>query len=144
MNLFLMAIPIYLETTTQPSQLLQQWRSTFLRGHTKGPALSIATGTLYAVAAWYRHVAGNAYWRVFAVAGATTVSMIPYTWIVMMSTNNALFSAVDASKEGQGAINWAEAETLVVRWSRLNAVRALFPFSGAVIGMLGISGILAF
>lgn len=135
MNLFLLTIPVLLETTQQTQQLLHQWTRVFYSGHRKGPGISIATGLIYGYAAWSKHAAGSP-WRVFAVAGATTVSMIPYTWIVMQSTNNALFRA-EARTKAEQAQSWTEAESLVKTWNRLNAVRALFPLAGAILGILG-------
>lgn len=135
MNLFLLTIPVFLETTPQTAQLLHQWSRVYYSGHRKGPAISIATGMIYGVAAWSKHAAGSP-WRVFALAGVTTVSMVPYTWTMMQSTNNALFRAEARSKagneEGRG-----EAERLVKSWNRLNAGRALFPLAGAILGILG-------
>jgi len=61
---------------------------------------------------------------------------VPYTWIVMQGTNNALFHAEARSKNGNEG-SWGEAEGLVKAWNLLNAVRALFPLAGAVLGMLG-------
>lgn len=135
MNLFLLTIPVLLETTQQTSQLLHQWSRVFYSGHRKGPAISIATGLIYGFAAWSKYAAGSP-WRVFALAGVTTVSMVPYTWIVMQSTNNALFRAEARSKSEQEQ-SWAEAESLVKAWNRFNAVRALFPLAGAILGILG-------
>jgi noranthrone monooxygenase len=135
MNLFLLTIPVLLETTHQTSQLLHQWSCIYYSGHHKGPAISIATGMIYGCAAWSKHAAGSP-WRVFAVAGLTTVGMVPYTWIVMQGTNNALFRAEARSKNGNEG-SWGEAERLVKAWNLLNAARALFPLAGAVLGMLG-------
>jgi noranthrone monooxygenase len=135
MNLFLLTIPMMLETTNQPVQLLHQWSCVFYSGHHKGPGISIATGLIYSYAAWSNHAAGIP-WRVFALAGALTVGMVPFTWVFMMGTNNALFKAEAKSKSGGDRSSWKEVESLVKTWSGLNAIRALFPLSGAVLGML--------
>jgi len=142
MNLFLLTIPVLLETTHQTSQILSQWSHVFYSGHRKGPYISISTGLLYGYAAWSKHDAGES-WRVFAVAGATTVAMVPYTWIFMMSTNNALFRA-EARSKGGDSVSWVEAERLVQTWNKLNAVRALFPLTGAILGILGTCKLLSF
>jgi noranthrone monooxygenase len=135
MNLFLLTIPVMLETTHQPAQLLHQWSCIFYSGHHKGPPISIATGLIYSYAAWSNHTAGIP-WKVFALAGALTVGMVPFTWIFMMGTNNALFRAEAKSKSGGGGSSWKEVESLVKTWNGLNAIRALFPLSGAVLGIL--------
>ena len=79
----------------------------------------------------------------FAVAGATTVSIVPYTLTFMQGTNSALFRADDLAVKGTEPA-WSEAERLVLRWGRLNAIRALIPLAGGVVGLLGACGILVF
>lgn len=142
MNLFLLTIPVLLETTQQTSQLLHQWSRVYYSGHRKGPAISITTGLIYGFAAWSKHAAGSP-WRVFALAGVTTVSMVPYTWIVMQSTNNALFRAEARTKSEQEQ-SWGEAVSLVKAWNRYNAVRALFPLAGAILGIMGTCKLVVF
>lgn len=141
-SLFLLTIPVIIEGTNSSAQLLRQWHSIFYRGHIQGPAISTATGLMHSYAAWSRASQG-ATWRPFAVAAAVTVTMIPFTWVFMANVNNQLFRAVDLSgKEGEAP--WPEAERLVKLWGRWNVVRALFPLSGAVLGLLGATGLVAF
>ena len=129
MNLFLLTIPLLLETSTSTTHLLRQWNLVFYKGHVQGPSISIATGLTHAFAAWR---SGD---KRFAIAGAITVSMIPYTWIFMRNVNNGLFAAsewADEIKEGSNE----RVRQLVNTWSRFNAVRALFPLAGAILGMI--------
>ena len=92
----------------------------------------MATGLMYAWAAYVKS-GKNEDWRGFAVAGGTTVAMIPYTWIFMRSINNNLWAAVRGEKE---TINMPEAKAMLNTWSRLNMIRALFPLAGGVLGLL--------
>lgn len=142
MNLSLLTIPVLMETTQQTSQLLHQWSRVYYSGHRKGPAISIATGLIYSFAAWGKFAAGSP-WRVFALAGLTTVSMVPYTWIFMLRTNNALFRAEAQTKSGQEQ-GLGEALSLLKTWNRLNAVRALFPLAGAILGVLATCRLVVF
>ncbi|EME39098.1 anthrone oxidase-like protein [Dothistroma septosporum NZE10] len=142
MSLFLLTIPVILETTTVPSQLLNQWHRIFYRGHIQGPLISIATGLLYSYAAYQRSQRGAA-WKPFAVSAAVTVAMIPFTWVFMANVNNSLFRAVAVTEKG-GEGNWNEAQGLVRSWGAWNAVRALFPLSGAVLGLLSTCKIVSF
>jgi hypothetical protein len=87
----------------------------------QGPPFAIATGLIYSYAAHVKTGQGEE-WRGFAVAGATTVAMIPYTWIFMRSINNKLWAAVRGEKE---TCNMPEARDMLNTWSRLNMVRAL-------------------
>lgn len=142
MSVFMITIPVLVETTRQPGNLVNSWRKVYLSGHVRGPAIAGATGLIYAFAAWRKQAAGEP-WRVFAVAGATTVSIVPYTLTLMQGTNNALFRADDLAVKGTEPA-WAEAERLVIRWGRLNAIRALIPLAGGVMGLLGACGIWVF
>ncbi|KAJ9660484.1 hypothetical protein H2201_006906 [Coniosporium apollinis] len=138
-NLFLLTFPVLIETSPSTTVLLQQWKRIFLRGHIQGPALSVTTGLIYAYAAYAKSQQGQN-WKGLAIAGATTVSMIPYTWTVMTGTNNKLWAA--ATGEAKLTVGSREAQGLINRWSRLNAVRAMFPLAGGVLGLLSVLGVL--
>lgn len=142
MNLSMLAIPVLLDTTTQPSQLINQWVRIYHYGHQIFPAMAITTCLLYGYTAFSKRAARSR-WRVFAVAGATTLSMLPFTWIFMLRTNNALFGAQMESKAGRVA-SWDEAQNLVMTWSGLHFVRSLLPLMGAVLGLLGTCQVLVF
>jgi noranthrone monooxygenase len=105
----------------------------------QGPAISIATGLIYSYAAYSKSQNGEK-WRGFAIAGATTISMIPYTWIVMQRTNNKLWAAVRG--ESKETVSNAEAQGMLNTWSRLNMVRAMFPLAGGVLGLLSVLKVL--
>ncbi len=142
MSVFLITIPVLIDTTKEPARLVNHWRRVYLSGHVKGPAIAATTGLIHGYAAWNKHAAGEP-WRVFALAGLTTVCIVPFTLTFMQSTNNALFRADDLAIKGtEPAL--AEAQRLVIRWGRLNAIRALIPLAGGVLGMLGACGILVF
>ncbi|KAK4175384.1 hypothetical protein QBC36DRAFT_241279 [Triangularia setosa] len=142
MSVFLITIPVLIATTKQPAKLVNQWRCVYLSGHVKGPAIATTTGLVYVYAAWSKYAVGEQ-WRVFALAGATTVSIVPYTLTFMQGINNALFRADDMAGKGVEP-SWADAERLVLRWGRLNAIRALIPLAGGIIGLLGTCKMLSF
>jgi noranthrone monooxygenase len=133
MSLLLLTIPVILDTAPSATLLLDQWDIIFHRGHIQGPAISIATGTMHAAAAWR---SGE---PALAVAAAFTVAMIPYTWIFMRGVNTALFAASASTHEAKETQR-DRVKTLVARWSRFNAVRALFPLAGAVVGLVTLVG----
>ncbi|MCJ1247984.1 Anthrone oxygenase AgnL2 [Trapelia coarctata] len=135
MSLSLMAIPVFLDTTTQPSQLFHQWVRMYHYGHQVLPTMAVATFLLYAYAAISKGAAKNP-WAVFVVAGATTVSMLPFTWIFMVPTNEILFRLEGESKAALVA-SLDEAQELVKTWSWLHLVRSLFPLAGALLGLTG-------
>lgn len=135
MGLSLMAVPVLLETTTEPSQLFHQWVRMYHYGHQVLPTMAVATCLLYGYTAIRKRAAGRR-WSVFAVAGMTTVIMLPFTWIVMAPTNNTLFRLEVESKAAPVA-NWGQAQELVTKWSWLHFVRSLFPLAGAILGLTG-------
>ncbi|KNG83779.1 hypothetical protein ANOM_008218 [Aspergillus nomiae NRRL 13137] len=141
MNLHLLTIPILIETTQQPAQLVHQWSRIFYSGHRKGPGIAFVTGALYGYAAWAKHSVGEP-WHHWMVAAVTTVSMVPYTWMFMNATNTALFHAEDQFEKGGVEISLLESVRLVKKWDWLNTVRALFPLAGSVMGMLGVCGMM--
>jgi len=128
MSLFLITIPVLLGTSTSAKHLLSQWNLIFSMGHTRGPSIAIAVGVIHAFTAWSLEDSR------FVIAGLITISMIPYTWIVMRNVNNALFAASEWAEEAKEENNEGVRQ-LVNAWSRFNAVRALFPLAGAVYGM---------
>ncbi|KAL4750276.1 hypothetical protein BDW72DRAFT_194014 [Aspergillus terricola var. indicus] len=83
-------VPVLLETSTHPPQLLHQWARTYHYGHISLPSISIVTAILYFYIAAYQG-ARKQPWRKAALVGLLTIIMVPFTWIVMSSTNGMLF-----------------------------------------------------
>lgn len=136
MGLSLMAVPVLLDTTTEPAQLFHQWTRMYHYGHQALPTMAIATFALYGYTALSKRTAKKA-WGVFAAAGLTTVSILPFTWIVMVPTNNTLFR-LEAESRTAPVASWEEARNLVIKWSCMHLVRSLLPLAGAILGSMGI------
>lgn len=134
LSLSLIAVPVFLDTTTQGAQLLQQWERMYHYGHQALPTMAVGTFVLYAYVAFKRRR------RIFALAGSITVIMVPYTWFIMMPTNNELFRLEELARTEPAATGIAEARKLVVSWSWMHLTRALAPLAGAVVGALAIFG----
>ena len=132
-SLSVVAIPVFLDTTTHASQLYHEWARMYHYGHQILPGLAITTLMLYSYAA-LRNRAKKRPWAAYALAGVVTVSMIPFTWIFMVATNDTLFRL-----EAEGATSVAEgiekAQELVKLWGWLHLARCLFPLAGAVLGL---------
>ncbi|KAL4865128.1 hypothetical protein BDV12DRAFT_211210 [Aspergillus spectabilis] len=142
MSVYLLAVPSLFDTTTDPDHLLRHWSRIFLNGHIKGPIICLTTTALYGLATITKYSAGEA-WRVFAAAGLTTISMVPFTLTLMSPTNEALFRLEGEVKKGNTPA-WSDAERLVRDWNRFNATRAFFPLAGAILGLLGALKIVSF
>lgn len=139
MSLSLMAVPVFLDTTTDAPQLFHQWVRMYHYGHQILPTMAVGTFLLYAYTAAKRR-SDRASWGVFALAALTTVSMLPFTWLVMVPTNNELFRLEVVSKTEPLVKGIGEARELVVRWGWLHFTRSLLPLVGAIIGTIGTAG----
>lgn len=133
MSISAVAVPVFLDTTPEPALLFQQWARTYHYGHQALPTLSVATCGLYAYLAMKRRAAQQP-WLAYAAAAIVTVVMVPFTWIVMVPTNNLLFR-LTAESQTQPLISSMEAaRELVVKWTLMHATRSLTPLAGAIIG----------
>ena len=139
MSLSLMAIPVLLDTTTQAPQLFHQWVRMYHYGHQVLPTMAIGTCLLYNYTATKKYRAKKP-WGLFALAGVTTISILPFTWIFMVPTNNELFRLEAACKTEPLVRGIVEAKDLVVKWSWLHSIRSLLPLAGAIMGTIGTSG----
>ncbi|KAF2137732.1 uncharacterized protein K452DRAFT_312112 [Aplosporella prunicola CBS 121167] len=138
MDISLIAVPVLLDTVTQPAHLLQQWGRLYYYGHKMMPTLGVAVFTLYGYAA-IKNRAVKRPWRSFLLAGIITLVMVPFTLIIMRPLNNTMFELEAANKETP-VIALEEAQKLLVQWRCLHVVRSLFPLAGAALGSLAIFG----
>lgn len=139
MSLSLIAVPVFLDTTTEAPRLFHQWARMYHYGHQVLPGMAVGTFLLYGyVAAKKRGVKQP--WGVFVLAAVATVSMLPFTWIFMVPTNSELFRLEAASKEELSVAGIPEAKELVSRWAWLHFTRSLFPLVGAILGTAGTFG----
>lgn len=133
MGLSLIGVPILLDSNSQTDHLLRQWVCLFNYGHRLLPAISIATLLIYAYEVFNRWTGGES-WISYAVAGALTVGIIPFTLIFMHSTNNLLFRLEDEIKTNPKVTSLDTAQKLVTKWSRMHLMRSCFPLAGALLG----------
>jgi hypothetical protein len=133
MSLCLVAVPVLLDTATETTQLFVQWARMYHYGHQIMPAIAISTLLLYLYTCSRKRAARRP-WRLLALAGAATISIVPFTWIFMVPTNNELFRLLEASKTEPLVLGISEARKLVVRWTWLHFTRSLLPLAGAAIG----------
>lgn len=139
LSLSLIAVPVLLDTTTQAPQLLHQWVRMYHYGHQALPTMAVGTSLLYAYTAAHieksqRRVQYRPRWQVLALAALATVSMVPFTWLVMVPTNNKLFQLQEASKTDAHIATFEVARDLIVSWSWMHFTRSVMPLVGAVLG----------
>jgi hypothetical protein len=130
-----MAVPVMLKTTSEPAQLYKQWVVMYGYGHQVLPGLAIVTAALYARIASVQRMK-NRPWLRFTLAGLATVSIIPFTLICMMSTNDTLFALEKDSRAGNVRLSIGEAKAIVSWWSWLHLIRSMMPLVGVVCGVM--------
>jgi hypothetical protein len=81
-------------------------------------------------------------WKRYALAGVVTLTMVPFTWLIMVPTNNELFRRELVTRAGKQATSHimaiTDAKEMVIKWSWMHLTRSFFPLIGAVIGAVGI------
>jgi hypothetical protein len=136
MSISLIALPVLFDTTPEASLLFKEWVRLYHYGHQVLPTMAVATCFLYGFTAINKRAARQR-WGIFAVAGVTTVLMLPFTWIFMAPTNNILFG-LEAESKVAAVASLSEAHAIVNKWKWLHIVRSLFPLTGAILGLTGI------
>ena len=131
-------IPVMLDTNTKSSSLVGQWARLYHYGHIEMPALCIGATSLFGYGAQIKRGAQRPQWSTYALAAATTIAMVPFTWIFMAPTNNILFRMEAMPSEVEASVDLSEVRGLVVRWAWLHAMRSLFPMTGGVLGLTGV------
>jgi hypothetical protein len=130
-------IPVFLDTDTDSAHLLRQWVRVYHYGHIYMPALCVGTFGLYQYTALHNY-RNNGNWLLYAVAGATTIAMVPFTWVFMAPTNNVLFGLDKSATESMAVETLVSVQEIVVKWSWLHILRSLFPLVGVLLGFRGI------
>jgi hypothetical protein len=133
MGLSLIGIPLLLNSNAQTDHLLRQWVCLYNYGHRLLPAISIATLLIYAYVVFKKWTHGES-WISYAVAGVLTVGIIPFTLIVMLSTNKLLFRLENEIKTNSKVTTLDNARKLVTKWGRMHFMRSFFPLAGALLG----------
>lgn len=140
-SLSIIAVPVFLDTnggstSAAATQLVRQWARTYDYGHIILPGICIGVCGLYghAVLTSSTKCTTSSVCH-YAMAAATTVSMVPFTWLVMTSTNNALFQLQSTQPD---PASLSVAQGLIIKWAWMHVARCLFPLLGAFFGVRGI------
>jgi len=145
------------------SHLKQQWLWLYATGRATFPPLAATAALAYTYLSYLSDDELLA--RLYITAAVSTISIVPFTLLVMMPTNNLLAEAAAArggasprpavKREGvlgeeeevdKAVVTMKQASEvedeeflrLVVKWARLNYLRHLLPLAGAVIGLTAI------
>ncbi|KAL4983857.1 hypothetical protein BDW68DRAFT_190959 [Aspergillus falconensis] len=133
MTISLLFIPVWLDTITQSSYLLNQWLRSYHYGHLGHPSMAVLTLTLYTLSSWQRRSEGKR-WRALLTAGIVTILMSAFTLLFMIPTNTILLEYASGSP-GMETVELQEARRLVLKWGWMHLTRSFFPLIGAAIGI---------
>ena len=135
MSCSFLTVPVLLDTNSKGPNLVSQWARMYEYGQKIMPSLAIATLFCYIVACIGMYTADEP-WTRGALAGAITISIVPFTFIVMLPTNTKLFQMQKLSRPSSPSA--LEARSLVTKWAFLHVARSLIPLAGAAIGVTSI------
>jgi hypothetical protein len=117
---------LYINVVEQPARLtldtrsaVAQWATSYRRATWLQAPLALLS-LLAGLGAWL--VGAGRGW---AVAALLIGAVIPFTYIVIMPTNNALLRP-------EGGLDTAATRTLLGRWAKLHAVRTLLSLAAAL------------
>jgi hypothetical protein len=137
-GLSVICVPVLLDTNTEVSHLYRQWARLYHYGHICMPTMAVSATGMYAYAALRYRAANNKQWLVYAIAGATTIAIVPFTWLIMTSTNNTLFRLHELAVASPETGDLSTAHELLVKWAWLHLCRSVFPLAGAIVGFFGV------
>lgn len=129
MSLSAFVIPVLFDTNASPEHIVRQWVRLYHYGHIYLPALCIATCGIYGISARQCARSGRK-WRAYGYAALSTISMVPFTWVIMTPTNTTLFELDNSNS----ATDLAYVKGLLVKWAWMHVTRSLSPLLGAYLG----------
>jgi noranthrone monooxygenase len=100
----------------------------FTLGKAMGPPLALISAGSFGWA-WMR--TGEV---AYVFATGLTLSILPFTLIVMKRTNDAIADFQGGQKNNGGEA--VVVKKLLDRWAVMNYIRALFPLAGGVVGLI--------
>lgn len=103
----------------------------FIGGASLMPKISTTVALSYAYAAYETRSRGGD-WTGFLVAAGLLVSIVPFTLLVMSSTNTALIN----SAKGSSSLAQGQVSELIKKWAVLNLTRSLLPLAAAATGFV--------
>ncbi|KAL5362096.1 hypothetical protein BJX96DRAFT_153393, partial [Aspergillus floccosus] len=120
---------------------VKAWRNMYQRGKEQNPPIAAATAAGFLYCAWA--VRGGTSLApltprnaplLYCAAAALTLAIVPYTFAAMVPTNSALIAKAEAKE--LSVQESAEAVPLLEKWTKLNAIRGVWPLVGGLVGVM--------
>lgn len=117
------------------------WRNLYNKGKSQAPPIAAATSAAFLYCAWAVR-AGTTLApltpthssSLYCVAAALTLGIVPYTFGMMLGTNNKLMDLANSGRVVDEKSS-VEVESLLSRWLKLNAGRGLLPLVGGLVAL---------
>lgn len=134
---------------TPASHLTHQFLNIYNKGKILFPSIAVTSVLLYSYVAYaLRDVRNGRLSRLYLAAASLTIGVVPYTIGLMMPTNKLLEAHATRDDNGNASVDQKdqkekdevrqaqdrEVPALLEKWTRLNAVRGVFPLLGAALG----------
>lgn len=130
MSVSIIVVPSLLAARIPGQALATQWAHLYGLGKAIMPTVTIASVLSYAYLAYERSARGDA-WTGFVAAAILSGSIVPYTLLFMMPTNNTLAGVANGSIKSLG--DDSVRQTLL-KWGGMNLFRSLLTLGGSVVG----------
>lgn len=122
---------------------VRQWRKLYSQGKAAAPPLAALSAMSFSFLAYkLSKTLNQTKGELYALAALSTISIVPYTLIVMRATNDKLTNKANDSEtwsikdeeDGLGLEKGKSAKELLDWWGLLNFARGMFPLIGAGLG----------
>ncbi|KAK8242344.1 hypothetical protein IWZ00DRAFT_373624 [Phyllosticta capitalensis] len=129
--------------------MAKQWQLNYEAGKAAAPLFALASGVSFAylIAQHAKSSAPSRTLYLYTLAGVIVPAIVPYTKIVMMKLNDRLHAKVtelagaqpgDGAFEEKGVPQDETVGSMVEKWRRLNAVRAIAGYIGGIAGLIAL------
>ncbi|KAI1002887.1 hypothetical protein K3495_g5315 [Podosphaera aphanis] len=113
--------------------LLAQWRQMYRSGsYTAPPTAAVTCGALSYVSYYFRF---SPEWRLWALSSVLSISIVPFTFLVVFPTNKVLETWQDRNGEG---VDRREVDKQITRWTYKHTARSCLSVFGGLIALFGV------
>lgn len=133
----MMGIPAILKSAESSlDSAASQFALIYRIGYVTQPPSTLMASLAFGGVAWRYWQTGNPVWQKWAAAGSAMAVVLPWTFGLMEPTSHKLLriAGVEAAEASKGEDKMKTKE-LLLRWSKLNAIRSIGPLVAGGIGL---------